>query len=403
MKAIKISCNKRARKNIMSKLFNFTSDGQAWQADGNRSEKWRYSPAEQLLQGRQLVSNAGLSAVPTHITQYLDETIGDYYLLLLGQDKAEEKLANIPAFNVFSAGTISPDAPEQGFTRLNEVNNQQHCCINILQSPDKPLVIIYGVDAKSNAKAKGDMLPCSHPSLRLDIAHNVSMQLIEIVVGNAMSNSAIELDLEKSASLHHYVLGDLSDEAIHIGTLNVACDAQAQYHHLSFWKNGRMIRRNCHVMLEQPESHVELHGIAMLDGETNLDNSTLLHHQSPDTTASENFRTILHGKSINNFQGKIIVAQDAQNTESFQMSRAMLISNDARANHKPELEIYADEVKCSHGSTIGAPDKNQLFYLQSRGFSYETALNIICRSFLEEQINQITDENIKQLFHCWIN
>nr|MCH9845683.1 SufD family Fe-S cluster assembly protein [Alphaproteobacteria bacterium] len=86
-------------------------------------------------------------------------------------------------------------------------------------------------------------------------------------------------------------------------------------------------------------------------------------------------------------------------TEGYQMSRAMLLSDHARANHKPELEIYADEVKCSHGSTIGAPDNDQLFYLQTRGFSRQQALKFLCRAFLSELINMVDDEKMQALFN----
>ncbi len=376
----------------MSKYFNFTIDGKNWQSYGAKTEKWRYSPAQSLLENQQLISAPHLNKAPENLIKLLDDILGDYYLLLGNNDASAEKLPQ-DIFNFFSANIITPLDKNEGFYHLNEINNPHHQCINVLKSPEKPLVFIYGTDENESS-----LMACTHPSLRLDIAHNVEITLIEIVVGKHMSNSLLEFDLEKSAKLNHYVLSDLAEDAIHIGDITAKCDESACYQHLSFWQNGAMVRRDTKVALENEHSQCFLNGIATLKNTSNLDNATLIEHQSPNTTASEQFRAILDDSAIHNFQGKIIVQQEAQKTEGYQMSRAMLLSDNARANHKPELEIYADDVRCSHGSTIGAPDKDHLFYLQSRGFSKKKALEFLCKAFLSELINDIADQKIRQLF-----
>ena len=375
----------------MSKNFNFTIDGKNWQAHSRKTETWRYSPAQNLLADKALTTKTGITKLPDNLRAILDETLGDYDVLMGGDNSSANNLPK-DYYNVFNANTITPLDKNIGWTHLNEANNTEHLCINITQTPPKPLVLIYGLDGS----ATND---CTHPNLRLDLAHNVTLTFIEIMVGGGISNALIEFDLEKQARLNHYVLETLKTDAIHIGNVSASCDAGANYHHLSLFQTGAMIRRDIKVMLEDEQSHCTLNGIASLADNSNLDNSTLITHINPNTTSSEQFRAILDDEATHNFQGKIIVKQEAQQTEGYQMSRAMLLSDNARANHKPELEIYADEVKCSHGSTIGAPDNDQLFYLQTRGFSREQALKFLCRAFLSELISMVDDDKIQALFN----
>ncbi|MCH9852289.1 MAG: SufD family Fe-S cluster assembly protein [Alphaproteobacteria bacterium] len=375
----------------MSKNFNVTIDGKNWQAPSRKTETWRYSPAQDLLGDKALTSKDGMKQIPDDLRTTLDATLGDYDVIFGNDIKSAEQLSS-DYYNVFTANTITPLDKNLGWAHLNQANNAEHLCINITQTPPKPLVLIYGL----NGDAPTD---CTHPNLRLDLAHNVNLSFVEIMIGGGISNALIEFDLEKEARLNHYVLEMLNQNAIHIGDVSASCEAGAHYHHLSLLQTGAMIRRDTKVMLENEQAHCTLNGIASLTGNSNLDNSTLIQHISPNTTSSEQFRAILDDESVHNFQGKIIVKQEAQQTEGYQMSRAMLLSDHARANHKPELEIYADEVKCSHGSTIGAPDNDQLFYLQTRGFSRQQALKFLCRAFLSELIGMVDDEKIQALFN----
>ena len=129
-----------------------------------------------------------------------------------------------------------------------------------------------------------------------------------------------------------------------------------------------------------------------------MDNHTYLDHAKPNCFSSECYKGILKDKAVGVFNGKVVVHQDAQKIMAYQQNNNLLLSDDAVINSKPELEIYADDVKCSHGSTTGQLDKEALFYLQSRGISKEGAIQLLMVGFVEEVIDQIQVDEIKDFF-----
>ncbi len=156
--------------------------------------------------------------------------------------------------------------------------------------------------------------------------------------------------------------------------------------------DGALVRNDVSVSLAGPEAHAELNGVYLLNGTTHCDNHTYIGHDVPDCTSDELYKGIVAGKGTSVFNGKVYVKQDAQRTRAYQSNANILLGDDAKVYTKPELEIYADDVKCSHGCTIGRLDEMGLFYLRSRGVSEAEARKLMAHAFITEVVERVQNE-----------
>lgn len=161
--------------------------------------------------------------------------------------------------------------------------------------------------------------------------------------------------------------------------------------------DGALIRNEVKVSLAGPEAHAELNGVYLLNGTTHCDNHTYIGHDVPDCTSDELYKGIVAGKGTSVFNGKVYVKQDAQRTRAYQSNANILLGDDAKLYTKPELEIYADDVKCSHGCTIGRLDEKGLFYLRSRGVSEAEARKLMAHAFITEVVERVQNEEWKEV------
>lgn len=159
--------------------------------------------------------------------------------------------------------------------------------------------------------------------------------------------------------------------------------------------DGALLRNDVSVSLAGPEAHAELNGVYLLNGTTHCDNHTYIGHDVPDCTSDELYKGIVAGKGTSVFNGKVYVKQDAQRTRAYQSNANILLGDDAKVYTKPELEIYADDVKCSHGCTIGRLDEKGLFYLRSRGVSEAEARKLMAHAFITEVVERVQNEEWK--------
>ena len=167
--------------------------------------------------------------------------------------------------------------------------------------------------------------------------------------------------------------------------------------------DGKMIRNNINSNLNGEGSECNLNGLYMLRGSEHVDNHTLVRHLVPNCNSNELYKGILNEKSKGVFNGKVIVGRDAQKTNAFQYNANILLSDDSQIYSKPELEIYADDVKCSHGSTTGQLDEEALFYLQSRGIGKEKARNLLLQAFTIDVLEKITIPELRERITAYIS
>ncbi len=217
-----------------------------------------------------------------------------------------------------------------------------------------------------------------------------------ISAGAYFNNAVTEIVVGDGAILRHYTIQADCLEALHLSSVHVRVGRDATYENFNLAIGGRLSRTETRVRLEGRGSHCNLSGAYLMKASEHCDNTTVIEHLVPDTTAREVFKGVLNDEARGVFQGKLIVHKDAQRTDGYQMSRALLLSNRAEMDTKPELEIYADDVKCSHGSTTGQIDETALFYLRSRGIPEALARNLLIQSFIAEALEEISDLRVRE-------
>lgn len=203
-----------------------------------------------------------------------------------------------------------------------------------------------------------------------------------------------ETVLGQGASLRHVTRQDQSDSAWHVGLLAAKLGRDAKFDSFVLSTGARLARNEIRIMLDGPGADCTLNGIALVRGRQHCDNSTDVDHASGHCRSSQLYKNVLDDRARSVFQGRIHVASDAQKTDAHQMNRNLLLSRDAQADSKPELIIHADDVKCSHGATVGDLDQDALFYLRSRGIDTVTARNLLVRGFAAEMIDDLPDDVI---------
>ena len=203
-----------------------------------------------------------------------------------------------------------------------------------------------------------------------------------------LTNAITEVHVESNASLSHNRLQTETEQAFHIGGVYSALDANAIYKQASYQFGAKLARVEVHADLGTA-SDCELNGLYIGHGEQVLDNHTRLNHRMPHAISKEFYKGIMDDKSRGIFQGCIIVAEQAQKTDADMGNRNLLLSNKAEIDAKPQLEIYADDVKCAHGVTIGQLDEESVFYLRTRGADEQSARNMLTFAFANEMVERI--------------
>ena len=233
----------------------------------------------------------------------------------------------------------------------------------------------------------------SHPRV-LAVAEEASIAtLVESYVGSGdgayFSNCVTEIVVGANARIDHCKLQQESAQAYHVATMQVELARSSTFVSHSASVGSRITRNDLNVLMAGEYADATLNGLVIISGDQHVDNHTLLDHASPNCPSHELYKHVLDGKSSAVFKGKIFVRQQAQRTDSKQTSKTLLLSDDATINSQPALEIYADDVKCTHGSTIGPVDEDQIFYLRSRGVSLEAARHLLTYAFAADITRRI--------------
>jgi len=207
------------------------------------------------------------------------------------------------------------------------------------------------------------------------------------------------IEVAAGEASHQHLLQDASDgaAAVHDYVITIADGARCDFHVLNI--GGKLGRVTFDVTLGKG-SHFELNGAIIGGGDQVLEIISSVTHAQPDATSGQTIRSILGQRATGSYLGSINVARDAQRTDAFQSVKAMLLDRTATANAKPELEIYADDVKCAHGATVGELDKQALFYMASRGMDPATAKTLLLKAFVAGVFDDVADEAVKAAFEA---
>lgn len=202
------------------------------------------------------------------------------------------------------------------------------------------------------------------------------------------------IELAPRAKLVHGKV--FSSASAHFSFTEVKVNEGSYYDNFSLIEDGPLTRSEIEVTLTGKHAQCSLRGAMMLRGKSHADTATRIRHCAPECISRQVYKTVVDEKAHGVFQGKIIVDEDAQKSDGYQLSRALLLSDQAEMDSKPELEINADDVKCSHGSTVGDIDEQALFYLRSRGVPEAEARAILVRAFIDELANEVSDPALRE-------
>ena len=243
-----------------------------------------------------------------------------------------------------------------------------------------------------------------HPRLLVVVEDGAEATIVEHHAGQPgaayLSNIAADVAVGKGARLHHYKIQREGTDAFHIATLNTHLAEGSTYDTFVLNLGARLARHEARQVLDGEKIEARVSGAYAIGGDQVSDITTLIDHAKPNCTSREVVKGVIDGKARGVFQGKIIVRPDAQKTDGYQLNRALLLSETSEINSKPELEIYADDVKCSHGATAGELDEDQMFYLRARGVPRDMARVMLIGAFLDEAMDEIIDEQVRTYFRA---
>jgi Fe-S cluster assembly protein SufD len=240
----------------------------------------------------------------------------------------------------------------------------------------------------------------SHPRNLIVAGRHSRATVIESYVslrGDAyFTNAVTEIVVGEGAHIDHYKLQRESESAFHVGTVQAREERDAQLHSFSFAVGGSLARTNIYTSLDGEAATCTLNGLYLSDGSQHIDNQTSIEHIAPNCPSHEVYKGVLDGRSHGVFNGKVYVHPEAQKTDGKQSNNNLLLSPQARIDTKPQLEIFADDVKCTHGATVGRLDELSMFYLNSRGIGAESARTLLTYAFAADVLETIELEPLRK-------
>lgn len=250
-----------------------------------------------------------------------------------------------------------------------------------------------------NTRRTGDT--ASNPRNLIVLESGASAAIVESHVAldsteRYLTNAVTEISVGENAKLHLYKLINESGDAYHLATTKVRLDCGAAFQSHAISQSGKIIRNEINVVLDGEGAHCSLHGLYMTSGDQLVDNPTSIEHAKPHCTSWIGYKGVLEDRSHAVFSGKVYVHRVAQKTDSNQLNQNMVLSDKATIDTKPLLEIFADDVKCTHGATVGRPPKELVFYFRTRGMSEAMALGMLTYGFADEVVNQIDIDAVRK-------
>jgi Fe-S cluster assembly protein SufD len=284
---------------------------------------------------------------------------------------------------------------EESLTSLNTAFANEGAYINIPKSKiaEKPIEIIYFSTGIENALMV-------QPRNLIIVGENAHVQIIErhqsLNSNPVLTNSVTEIFAQKRAIVDYYKIQNDEQTANLIDNTYIAQKQQSHVSVHTFSFGGNITRNNLNFYHQGEHIDSTLKGITIIGDKQHVDHHTLVQHATPNCESHQNYKTILSGSSTGVFNGKIYVEKEAQKTDAFQQNNNILLSDKATINAKPQLEIFADDVKCSHGCTIGQLDETAMFYMQQRGIPKKEAKALLMYAFSNEVIGSIKIPELKQ-------
>jgi Fe-S cluster assembly protein SufD len=291
-----------------------------------------------------------------------------------------------------SISHIATEKQKDPFGILNEIFNEKSLSLEVSASSERVIHIHH----HSISESKSTL---AFPAIQILLKPGVECSIVETFshegAGQHFSAPTLQITVEANAACHYVRLQQCAGNWSQVYNSVISQKENSTVHAFVLTTDGVIVRNNFNLEIDGAGAEGNLMGLYLLNGKTVVDNHTTVDHRVANANSNELFKGVMHGHSKGVFNGKIFVRQDAQKTNAFQSNRNIILSDSASVNTKPQLEIWADDVKCSHGCTTGQLDEEALFYLQSRGIDKTTAQSMLLDAFAGEVTDKIPAESIR--------
>jgi len=363
-----------------------------------RQEDWKFSDLNQIIESN--IKNLNyISEIDNkdNIEQKLIKDFDHNKIFIVNGKiiKTDLGFDDENKFTISEDQSIEEDDQRNSLLNLNNAFVVKNYKIDVLDGylAKKPL-IIYHNTAKN--------IESSLVSLRLDInlGKNSALKVINIFnegTNNNLINIRQKINISENSILEKFTLDHNENNNIRYAHTDIILEKNSHLELFILSKGSKFFKNDIICSLNDNHGSISLNGIINLNDNKHHEIKTVINHNEENCKSYQLIKTVLNDESKSVYQGKIYVNSKAQKTDGYQLSRALLLNQETEFNAKPELEIYADDVKCSHGSTSGNLDENSIFYLMSRGLSLSQSKELLINGFLQEVAEKISDEKIKQL------
>lgn len=356
----------------------------------NKSEEYRFTPVGKFLEAN--FDLAFFGQAPE--SNFEIEPDSDHITITILNGRLIDPNQATTGLNIQKVEGVTTNQSHDPFVLLNKsFNNQEiHILIESNHTLEKTIRINHVLDSEEDQVMV-------NPRLVVKIGENSNVNIIESFsssgINAVFSNIVAEYSLEENASLNYYRLqDDAGTYQVYHSTVTQIGKSTVNSFIFSF--DGNVIRNNSIFSIEKEFCESNFYGLYLPTGKSLIDNHTVADHKVPNCVSNELYKGIMNEQAKGIFNGKIFVRPNAQKTNAFQSNRNILLTDTATINTKPQLEIWADDVKCSHGCTTGQLNKEALFYLQSRGINSDDARAMLLAAFASEVVNKIPDPELRE-------
>jgi Fe-S cluster assembly protein SufD len=376
-----------------------------------RLEAWKYTDISPILKHHYHLIEALPQIREQNIQQYIFKKYSENLLVFINGEYATDFSSPNANTNDMMISSLEeaqqhhPDtiknyvnsiakSSDEPFTALNAAFSRQGAFIHIPANVilDEPIQLLYLSNASDTP------FQC-HPRNLIIMGKGSQAKIIEshhsLSQGIYFNNAVTEVFLDNQANLKHMKFQNDSQKAFRITRTQVNQKHDSVFNSVTIDLGGAIVRNNLGISIDGENSETNLYGFYLTNGRQHIDNHTNIDHLKPNCVSNELYKGILSDQARAVFSGTIYVARDAQKTNAFQANKNLLLSEEAEIDSKPQLKIFADDVKCTHGATIGRLDEEALFYLQQRGISAANAQNLLRMAFAHDVLDKIDNEPVK--------